>query len=63
MDYGQQHDLIKPETRTNLLGNRLVLVAPKDSSVNVDIHPGFDLAAALKGGRLAMELVDASAGR
>ena len=59
MDYGQQHDLIKPETRTNLLGNRLVLVAPKDSSVNVDIHPGFDLAAALKGGRLAMALVDA----
>ena len=59
MDYGQQHDLIKPDTRTNLLGNRLVLVAPKDSFVNVDVRPGFDLAAALKGGRLAMGLVDA----
>jgi molybdate transport system substrate-binding protein len=58
MDYGQQHNLIKPETRTNLLGNRLVLVAPKDSAVNVDIRPGFDLAGALKGGRLAMALVD-----
>ena len=58
MDYGQQHNLIKPETRTNLLGNRLVLVAPKDSAASVDIRPGFDLAAALKGGRLAMALVD-----
>jgi molybdate transport system substrate-binding protein len=58
MDYGQQHNLIKPETRTNLLGNRLVLVAPKDSAVSVDIRPGFDLGAALKGGRLAMALVD-----
>jgi molybdate transport system substrate-binding protein len=59
MDYGQQHNLIKPETRTNLLGNRLVLVAPKNSAVSVDIRPGFDLAAALNGGRLAMALVDA----
>jgi len=58
MDYGQQHNLIKPETRTNLLGNRLVLVAPKDSAVSVDIRPGFDLGAALKDGRLAMALVD-----
>jgi molybdate transport system substrate-binding protein len=59
MDYGQQHNLIKSETRTNLLGNRLVLVAPKDSTVSLDIRPGFDLATALKGGRLAMGLVDA----
>ena len=27
----QQKDLIKPDTRSNLLGNRLVLIAPKDS--------------------------------
>jgi molybdate transport system substrate-binding protein len=59
MDYGQQKNLIKPETRTNLLGNRIVLVAPKDSTVNLTIQPGFDLAAALKGGRLAMASVDA----
>jgi molybdate transport system substrate-binding protein len=59
MDYGQQKNLIKPETRVNLLGNRLVLIAPKDSPLSVNIRPGFDLAAALKGGRLSMANVDA----
>jgi len=41
------------------LGNRLVLVAAKDANVSVNVAPGFDLAAALKGGRLAMANVDA----
>jgi molybdate transport system substrate-binding protein len=59
MDYGQQKDLIRPDSRSNLLGNRLVLIAPKDSSVSANIQPGFDLAALLKGGRLAMANVDA----
>jgi molybdate transport system substrate-binding protein len=59
MDYGQQKNLIKPDTRVNLLGNRIVLVAPKDSTVSVNIQPGFDLAALLNGGRLAMGNVDA----
>jgi molybdate transport system substrate-binding protein len=60
MDYGQQKNLIKPETRTNLLGNRIVLVAPKDANISsVNIQPGFDLASLLKGGRLAMGNVDA----
>jgi molybdate transport system substrate-binding protein len=59
MDYGQQKGLIKPDTRSNLLGNRLVLVAPKDSTISANIQPGFDLAALLKGGRLAMGNVDA----
>src|SRR5262245_54401236 len=59
MDYGQQKGLIKPDTRSNLLGNRLVLIAPKDSSVTANIQPGFDLAALLKGGRLSMANVDA----
>lgn len=59
MDYGQQKGLIKPDTRSNLLGNRLVLVAPKDSNVSANIQPGFDLAALLEGGRLAMGNVDA----
>src|SRR5689334_24280114 len=31
MDYVAQKKLIKDDTRTNLLGNRLVLIAPKDS--------------------------------
>jgi molybdate transport system substrate-binding protein len=59
MDYGQQKGLIKPDSRFNLLGNRLVLIAPKDTNVSVNIQPGFDLAALLKGGRLAMGNVDA----
>lgn len=59
MDYGQQKNLIKPDTRSNLLGNRLVLVAPKDSNISANIRPGFDLAALLKGDRLAMGNVDA----
>jgi molybdate transport system substrate-binding protein len=54
MDYVQKRDLIKPATRRNLLGNQLVLVAPSNSGVKVDIKPGFDLVGLLKGGRLAM---------
>jgi len=49
MDYGQQKDLIRPDSRSNLLGNRLVLIAPKDSSVKANIQPGFDLAAPAQG--------------
>jgi molybdate transport system substrate-binding protein len=59
MDYGQQKNLIKPETRANLLGNRIVLIAPKDSTLNITVGQGFDLAGALKGGRLSMGNVDA----
>jgi molybdate transport system substrate-binding protein len=60
MDYGQQKDLIRPDTRFNLLGNQLVLIAPRGSSVSfANIQPGFDLAALLKGGRLAMGNVEA----
>src|SRR6266446_10210482 len=32
MDYLAKRNLIKPETRSNLLGNRLVLIAPADST-------------------------------
>ena len=59
MDYGQQKNLIKPDTRSNLLGNRLVLIAPKDSTANANLQPGVDIAALLKGGRLAMANIDA----
>jgi molybdate transport system substrate-binding protein len=54
MDYGAKHGLIKNDTREDLLGNRLVLIAPKDSKIgNVTIGPGFDLAALAGGGRIA----------
>jgi molybdate transport system substrate-binding protein len=54
MDYVAQRKLIKPETRVNLLGNKLVLVAPADSRVNLAIVPNFPLAQALGNNRLAM---------
>jgi len=54
MDYLAQNNLIKADTRKNLLGNELVLIAPKDSTSNITIAPGFGLAKALGGGKLAM---------
>src|SRR3984893_3548348 len=54
MDYVAEHKLIKPDTRFNLLGNKLVLIAPADSTVNLTIGPNFPLAQALGNNRLAM---------
>src|SRR6266478_5840408 len=53
MDYLQTRKLIQAESRRNLLGNRLVLVAPAASTVSLKIAPQFELAAALGRGRLA----------
>jgi molybdate transport system substrate-binding protein len=54
MDYGSQKKLINDPTRVNLLGNRLVLIAPKDSKAgDVAIGPGFDLAKLAGDGRIA----------
>jgi molybdate transport system substrate-binding protein len=54
MDYGAKRNLIKNDTRENLLGNRLVLTAPKDSKIDeVSIAPGFDLASLVGNGRIA----------
>ncbi len=53
MDYGAQKQLIKEATRVNLLGNRLVLIAPGDSKVErVTIGPNFPLAALAGDGRI-----------
>jgi len=54
MDYLAQHNLVKPGTRRNLLGNRLVLIAPKDGPAQIKIEPGFPLATLLAGGKLSM---------
>jgi molybdate transport system substrate-binding protein len=59
MDYVAKKDLIKADTRVNLLGNKIVLIAPKDSKTTVEVKQGFDLAKALAGGKLAMGNVDA----
>jgi molybdate transport system substrate-binding protein len=54
MDYLAKRNLIKPGTRFNLLGNTLVLIAPKDSSLEAKIVPDFPLAALIGDGKLAM---------
>ena len=51
MDYGVQK---KVDTRVNLLGNKLVLIAAKDAKIDhVTIGPGFDLAKLAGAGRVA----------
>ena len=59
MDYVAKKNLIKPDTRSNLLGNRIVLIASKDKAQPVEIKAGFDLAKVLGEGRLAMANVEA----
>jgi molybdate transport system substrate-binding protein len=59
MDYLEERDLVDPATRRSVLGNRIVLVAPATEAAPIDIAPGFDLAGALHGGKLAMANVDA----
>ncbi len=47
-----QHRAAAPHV--SLLANELVLIAPASSAARLKIAPGFDLAAALGGGRLAI---------
>ena len=54
MDYLATRKLIKPETRFDLVGNKLVLIAPKDSKLTATIGSGFPLASLLGDGHLAM---------
>src|SRR5262245_58564099 len=54
MDYVQQRKLIKNDSRFNLVGNELVLIAPKDSKLGEQkIGRGFDLAKLAGDGRIA----------
>ena len=50
---------MEPGTRTNLLRNRLVLVAGPTGPTTLKIAPSFPLAAALGSGRLALADPDA----
>ncbi|GAA0555583.1 molybdate ABC transporter substrate-binding protein [Rhizomicrobium electricum] len=54
MDYLERKNLIQPSSRKTLLSSRLVLIAPAAAPVSLKIAPQFDLAGALKGGRLAV---------
>lgn len=54
MDYLAQNKLINPDTRFNLLGNTLVLVAPADAKVDkVELDAKTDIAALAGDGRIA----------
>ena len=54
MDYAAKQKTINTETRTNLLGNSIVLIAPKDSSIgNVTIGQGFFLGEGRRRGKAA----------
>jgi molybdate transport system substrate-binding protein len=54
MDYATAKKTVNEPTRVNLLGNSIVLIAPKDSKVdNVNIGPGFDLSKLAGDGKVA----------
>lgn len=57
MDYVEKKNLIKPATRVNLLGNRIVLIAARDSGVSASLTAA-DLTKALAGGKLSMANTD-----
>jgi molybdate transport system substrate-binding protein len=59
MQYLHDKNLTVPETEKPLLGNEIVLVAPKDSTATTTIAAGFDLGAVLGAdGKLAMANVE-----
>ena len=54
MNYATAKKTINESTRSNLLGNSIVLIAPKDSKIgNVTIGQGFDLAKLAGDGKIA----------
>ena len=64
MDYAVERKLVVTASRVDVVGNRLVLIAPKDRAPALTIAPGFALAQALGGGRLAVaDPVNVPAGR
>ena len=54
MDYLQKRNRLDVATRRSLLGNRLVLIAPRASKAQVDLRRPATLLAALGDGRLAV---------
>jgi molybdate transport system substrate-binding protein len=60
MDYAAAKKTINEATRTNLLGNTIVLIAPRDSKIDkIAIGPHFDLAGLAGQGRIATGDVNA----
>ncbi len=59
MDHLEAQGRIKPQTRRNLVGNRLVLIGKAGTALQLTVSPDLDLRGALDGGRLAMALTEA----
>lgn len=59
MDVLDQAGELRPGTRHDILGNRLVLIAHGRGVPPVQIDPSLDLPGMLAGGRLSMALVEA----
>ena len=53
-DYLDKNDMLVLGSRSDLLGNHLVLIAPADSTMTIDLKPGAPVAAALGDGMLAV---------
>jgi len=59
MDYLEERNLIRKDSRQTLLGNEIVLVAPADSTATITLAANADVAALLgNDGRLAMANID-----
>jgi molybdate transport system substrate-binding protein len=63
MTYVEQRRLVRAGTRRDLLTNRLVLIAPKNSTVRLAVGRNMPLVRALGNGRLAMAAPEVPAGR
>jgi molybdate transport system substrate-binding protein len=59
MKYLSDKRLVKPGSEVELLGNRIVLIAPKDTAAEITIGKDFALAKLLGDGKLAMADVKA----
>ena len=49
MDFLATEKSLEPDTRINLLGNALVIIAPKDEKFKVEPHADFDFSSAFDG--------------
>jgi molybdate transport system substrate-binding protein len=49
MSYLQNKNLLKADSRINLLGNQLVLISPKNRAFKVDMDKHFNIAGAFSG--------------
>ena len=54
MNFLEKNKMIEPETRRDLLGNRIVFIAPLKSGQQITITQGFDLSGILGEEKLAM---------